>query len=538
MLETRTVKFRVLASVIVLALVVIGCVQATPQPPAATEPPDVTPTKAAEPTSTPVPEEPEIPQEIVVALSADPDTMDPAATVANTTFILASHVFDTLVDLDYETREIVPRLAESWQVGADGSWEFRLRKGVKFHNGDDFTAEDVKFTLDRIIDPESTSPFKFYVTGFQSVEVIDDYTVKIVTDKPSPLVPLNMVKVHIVPARYVQQQGDEAFAQNPVGTGPFKFVEWVRDDHISLEANPDYWDGAPKLQKATFRPIPEPSTRVAALLTGEADLIADLLLTDVESVNANPEVSVAESPSLRLVYIILDSAHHESPVFNKLVRQAVNYAIDKQAIVDSIMQGYATVLQGQLLSPEYFGFNPELGPYPYDPQKASELLAQAGYPDGFTAKLITPDGRYPMDKEVSQVVAAQLAEIGIDITVQVVESTGWVKLLLDKECSPMGFVGMAVQPDADVMLSIQRTGNISSYYSNPEFDALLEQARTTFDKEERLSLYKETTEIHWDDPPGIFMYQQHDLYGVRNDVAGWEPRPDQLILLRDVYRLP
>ncbi|MBI4277932.1 MAG: ABC transporter substrate-binding protein, partial [Armatimonadetes bacterium] len=220
---------------------------------------------------------------------------------------------------------------------------------------------------------------------------------------------------------------------------------------------------------------------------------------------------------------------------NKLVRQAMNYAVDKDAIIRSILQGYGRKLEGQLLSPEYFGYNPALKAYPYDAEKAKQLLAQAGYPNGFSITMHSPAGRYPLDKEVTQAIAGYLERVGIRAQVRVIEWTTYLRMLFSKDLSPAGFIGMAVQPEGAIMLSIQQTGNISSYNANREFDQVLLEASKTFDPERRKRLYVRATQILYDDPPGIFLYQQFDIYGAGKKVVGWKPRPDQLIDLAGVY---
>ncbi|MCA1647820.1 MAG: ABC transporter substrate-binding protein [Chloroflexi bacterium] len=354
---------------------------------------------------------------------------------------------------------------------------------------------------------------------------------RVTTDAPDPIMLFNLSKIYIISPKALKDMGAADFAKKPVGTGPYKVVEWVKDDRITLEPNTSYWGGKPKFSKITFKPIPEASARAAALRTGAADIVTLLPIPEVGNVKSSPDLDVLTTPSLRLMYLILDAVN-EGPVKDARVRQALNYAVDKDAIVNSVLQGYGVKLQGQILSKEYVGFNPDLQPYPYDADKARQLLAQAGFSSGFSVTLFSPQGRYQNDKEVSEGVAGQLAKVGVQANIKVEEWAAYIKYLIAKTLTPVAFIGMSTFPDADPMLSIHIAGNPYSYYANPQFEEVLKKARSTTDEGQRTALYKQATQTLHDDPPGIFLYQQVDIYGANKRVQNWKPRPDERLLIQ------
>lgn len=471
-------------------------------------------------------------KQLTIGQGLDPETLDPHLSTVQASLNVSTLIAEPLVDRNYETNEIVPVLLTEWKEIDPVTWEFKVRPSVKFTNGEELTAQVVKANIERIKDPATKSPAAATYAGqIDKMDVVDPLTLRVTTKGPSPVMLLNLSKIYIISPRALAEMGAAEFAKKPVGTGPYSMVEWVKDDRVTLEANQAYWGGKPKLDKITFRPIPEPSARAAALRTGEADLVTLLPIPEVNNVKSSQDLEVSTTPSLRLMYLILD-ATKEGPVKDKQVRQALNYAVDKDAIIQQLLQGYGIQLQGQILSKEYTGFNPDLKSYPYDPEKAKQLLAAAGYPNGFEVTLYSPQGRYIMDKEISEAVAGQLAKVGVRANIKVEEWAAYIKDLIAKTLTPIAFIGMSTFPDADPMLGIQIAGNPYSYYANPEFDRIIKQARTTSNQQSRIALYKQATEILRDDPPGIFLHQQVDIYGVSKRVQGWKPRPDERLLIQ------
>lgn len=475
---------------------------------------------------------------ITIAQGTGPETLDAQLSTVQQTLNVSYHINEPLFLFNYETQETEPLLGLSVEMVNDAVWEVKLREGVSFTNGEPFDAEAVKFSIERIGRPELNSPATIYTRSIQSIEVVDTYTVRITTDGPSPIFPLYLTRIAMVPPGYIDENGDDHFAQNPVGTGPFKLVSWVRDDRVVLEANNEYWNGEPSLDEITFVAIPESSTRMAALTTGEADIVTQVAV-DQASLLERGGAQVLSIPSLRLMMVAfkLDNPDADLPVQDVRVRQALNYAVDKEALVENILSGYGEVLAGQPLSEEYFGFNPDVEAYPYDPERARELLAEAGYgPENpLQITLYGPQGRYIRDSEIVQAIGGQLSEVGIDAQVEIQEWGLFINSLLAKELSPMAFWGASTVPDADVWLgSMLGSGAAYSTYSNPEFDALISKAGQTLDTDERLELYHQAAQFAHDDAPFIFLYQQVDIYGLNSRVQNWQPSPDESIYLWDV----
>lgn len=463
-----------------------------------------------------------------------PESLDPHLTTVQATHNVSTQIFEPLVMLDYDTMEHTPILAESWTQPDPLTWDFKLREGVRFTNGEAFTAETVKYNFDRIARPDLNSPvWNAELKAVTGTEVLDEHTVRLTTDEPAPTLLLALNRLYIVPKDYTEEVGDQGLATNPVGTGPFMLDAFRRDDSVVLSANPDYWGGRPELDRVTFKGIAEASTRVAALRAGEADLITNLNIIDIPAIDADEDLEVVEVPSLRNIYVILDETRG-GPIGDPRVRLALNHAIDRDLIIDALLEGHARRLQGQWISDAYFGFNPDLEPYAYDPEKARELLAEAGYaPEDITVSFYSPVGRYMMDQEVSQAVAGMLQELGINVELQTVEWATFIGDLVEKKMTPLIFIGMSTTPDANYHLGLHRSGNAYSYYENPEFDAIMSEAAQLTDPAARQELYRRVTEIMREDPPGILLYQQHDIYGKNTRLQGWQARPDERIVLLD-----
>lgn len=465
-------------------------------------------------------------QKVTISQGNDAATLDPHLTLTQSDISVIDHVCDTLVRRDLDMK-IVPALAESWKAIDPLTHEFKLRRAVKFHNGEPFNAQVVKFNIERILDPKFVSRITTFIKFIDRVEVVDDHTVRIVTKEPSPILLNQLVTVSMIPPKYVREKGDQYVTRNPVGTGPYRFVEWVKDDHITFEAYNEHWRGKPYFDRVIFKPIPEDSTRVAALLTGEVDIISNVPPSEIKRLKEAKNVFPLINPSTRCMFIKFNT---EKPPFNnKWVRQAINYAVDKDAIIDSLFEGKAKKLNGQLLSPEYFGHNPELKPYPFDLKKARELLAKGGYPDGFEVEFDSSSGRYLLDREVSQAIAGQLLRVGIKAKVTYLEWGLFMKKYVrTHNLASMTIIGYAGHTlEADGMYTFLSTESPYSYYSNKEVDKLLIEGRTTLDENKRMQIYKKISEIIREDAAIAFLYQQVDIYGVNKKFDWWKPRADE-----------
>lgn len=468
-------------------------------------------------------------QQLVVAQGTEPETLDPHATSTTNALNVAFQITERLVTASGKGT-VQPLLAVAWTPSADGkTWRFQLRKNVRFTNGEPFDADAVKFSIDRLKkpDPGWGTSVAHHVSQVESVQVVDPFTVDITTREPFPLLPQSLANIGMVPPKYVQQVGNVQFGRRPIGTGPFVFEEWKVGQYIRLKRNEHYGGSRPALAEVEFRGIPDPQTRVSALLANDVQLATQLPVQDVARVKQAACCSVVGTPSLRNMHLLINTLK-PGPMQDVRVRQALNYAIDKRAIVDKVLGGFGTVLQGQMLTDVYFGFNPKLRAYPFDPAKAKALLAEAGYSKGLSLELATPRGRYMNDLEVVQLIAAYLEAVGIRVSVQQYEWAPFIGMLSPKKLPELSLFGWAVTPpDADVELGLNMSTHAYSYYRNPKFDELMLRARKLTNDAKRLEIYQQATELLREDASNVWLYQQHDLYGVSKRLQNWLPTPDE-----------
>src|SRR5262245_40545974 len=360
-------------------------------------------------------------KEIVIGLGAEPRTMLAVTIVDWTTNNMLEHIYDRLLDRDAKTLKPKPMLATGWKVINDTTWEFTLRQGVKFHNGEPFTAQSVKATIEYALDPVSKSHYAAaaYWKPIKEVQIVNDYTVRLVTDKPWPALidHASLTNSLMMPARALKEMGSQKLAEKPIGTGPFRFVEWKRDRPLVLERNPDYWAGPADASRVTFRFIPEFSERLAALLSGEIDIVKDVPPHALEAVERSGRAKIRSAVSSRINYLALVNLK-PGPMQDLRVRRAINHAVDVDELIAQVLKGRATRICGPL-SPANVDFA-KVDCYKYDPARARALFKEAGIDaKTLTLTLDTPSGRYPLDKDVSLAIAAQLQRLGIKTNVVV-----------------------------------------------------------------------------------------------------------------------
>ena len=483
---------------------------------------------------------------IVIGLASDALFMDPSQQDETITNTMGRYMYDGLLNNDALG---VPRaaLAESWTIGDDNlTWTFSLKKGVTFHDGSDFTAEDVAYTVEVC----RTSLLKNFTAAIDRVEVVDPYTVKIITKAPTAVLLESLAALRILPKAYRTKLGETAFNQAPVGTGPYVFVEWVKEDHIAMKANEQYWGGSPKIKKVTFRPISNAATRTAALLTGEVDIIEDVPVRDVDKLKNTEGLSVVDRPSERLIYLHVDSHRPQgpgiigldkNPLADLRVRKALSLAINRDSIVKMIMNGnaYATnqmVLKGRR------GYVEDMPAPKYDPEEAKKLLAEAGYPDGFKVYLDAPNGRYPNDGQVAQALASQLTKAGIQIELRLHPKTTFFDFVRPGDKSSLVMTGWSEPIDVGEMASVlfytrgknpAKGGSNRGHYANPGFDALVDEADGTADPGKRRVILEKAARMIVEDGGIVPLYFQQDLYG-KKDAVVFEPRADKSILAYDM----
>lgn len=495
-------------------------------------------------------------EDLTIGLATDITSVDPHFHNLGPNNALSYHIFDRLINQG-PNQELNPGLATSWEPIDDTTWEFKLREGVAFHNGEPFTAEDVRCTIERVPNvPNSPASFGIYTQQITEVEVVDDHTVRLHTAEPYPLMASDLSTVAVIDCAQ-KDAATEAFnsGEAAVGTGPYRFVEWVPGDRVVLEPNADYWGDAPRWERVTFKPITSGPARVSALLAGDVDVIAEVPTTDIERLRGNPDVNLSSGISNRVIYLHLDSDRDESPFVktkdgrpltpnplkDRRVREALSKAINREAIVDRIMTGEA-IPAGQLLPEGFFGTVPDLEPDPYDPEAARELLAEAGHPDGFALTLHTPNDRYTNDEQIAQAVAQMLTRIGVQTGVEAMPRSVYFPRGSNLEFSFLlvgwgAGSGEASSPLKSLLATYDKDKGMGAAnrgrYSNPEMDRLLEEALRTVDDAKREKLLQDATRIAMEDYGIIPLHFQVNTWGTRKGLT-YEPRTDEYTLAMSV----
>ncbi|GEM82786.1 MAG: glutathione ABC transporter substrate-binding protein [Meiothermus sp.] len=483
------------------------------------------------------------PDTIVIAQGVDVTVLDPNNQLETPTANVLSNIFDTLY-MRMPDGTARPWLATGVRAINPTTWEMTIRQGVKFHNGEELTAETVKWNFDRVIDPQKPLRISNSWANLASVQVINPTTLRFTTRNPFPVFVTRLTGFYILPQKYVTEGGNR-YLQEPVGTGPYKFVRWVRDQQFELEANPNYWGGAPKIRRVIFRPIPEASSRVAELVSGGVDIITNLVPEAVNAVRASGAAEVRSVPSIRNIFIMLNtSGKADSPLANPKVRLALNYAVDKRTIVKNVLGGFGQPT-GCSLNSYIFGYDARsCQPYEYNPARAKQLLAEAGYPNGFTMTMGSPNGRYLNDRQVAEALVGQLAQVGVRVELRVQEWSTYVGQILERRIpTDAVLLGWGNNEfDADNSLySLFYGGTVRggprqvafSYIRSVPLDNALLQAQRTTDPDQRKKLYLDALRVLRAEAPWIFLHQQEDLYGVAKRVD-WKPRPDERLFVADM----
>jgi peptide/nickel transport system substrate-binding protein len=429
-----------------------------------------------------------------------------------------------------------PALAESWEVSEDGTtYTFHLRQDVTFHNGEPFNADAVVFSWETYRQPEVTYANEWTIA--ESVEKVDDYTITVSTSEPNALLlPIIASSWAIIPVDWGGVTKEE-FAENPVGTGPFMLEEWVKSDHVTVVANPNYWnEGYPKLERVVFKFLPESATRVAAVQTGEIDIAPRLTSEDIAGLEGVEGVEVVRYPVNRSYYVAFNNITTGvgTPLEDPMVRQALTHAVDVDAIIEALFEGFATRSVG-FVGPTDLGFD-GAEPVAYDPELALQLLSDAGYPDGFEMDMACPDGAYSHINEVCEAIRGYFDEVGVTGELSIMESNAYWELEANKELPPIFVDAWSVTlseayPRLEGALA---EGQTYANWFNPELDALIKQVATTVDVDERAALYGEIQQMMRDDPPFIYLYYPEAFEGVTARVENYQPRSAEQYYLWDV----
>jgi peptide/nickel transport system substrate-binding protein len=493
-------------------------------------------------------------QELRIAMGADVTSADPHFVNLFPNNNIAWHVFDCLVRLDADSR-LIPGLAESWKTINPTTWEFKLRRGVKFHDGTDFTAEDVAFSIDRIAKiPNSPGPFTIYTKAIQRVEIIDPLTVRFHTGAPYPLLANDLSTVYIVSKKVASGASTADFDSGKamIGTGPFKFVSYKRGDRVELARWDGYGEAKPAWQKVTFRVIPSDPTRVAALLAGDVDAIENIPTPDLQKIKANPAFQSSEKVSHRIIFFHVDQLRDRSPfVFDKKtnqpldknplkdlrVRQAISKAIDRNAIRERVMEGLSLPTANLVPNP-MFGHNPNLLPEKFDPEGARKLLAQAGYPNGFAMTIHGPNNRYVNDDQILQAVAGMLTRIGIQAKVEAMPMNVYLGRASKLEFSfaMLGWgasTGESSSPLRSHLVSYVPEKGMGNFawgrYANQKVNDLVEEALKTVDDKRREKLLQDATAIAIGELGIIPIHHQISTWATRKGFT-YTPRTDEYTL--------
>jgi peptide/nickel transport system substrate-binding protein len=466
------------------------------------------------------------PEQLTIALSGDMPTLDPGKDTSPIGLNFRLNVFNALTEID-RNGEVVPQMAESWTVSEDlVEWTFKLREGIKFHDGSLMTADDVVFTTERVLADE-TSPVRSFLRLVKTVEAVDDNTVKFTLTQPYSMFDRQAKYLYVTSRAYFEKVGDAGFATTPIGTGPYRLTEWVKDDRMVLEAFPDYFGGEPEVKKGIFRPIPSDAARANALLAGEIDLVPSIAPSLMDMLGNNPEIKVEIAPGYRVTFLEMNP--DLAPFGNEKIRQAVDVAIDREAIAQRLMRGTGKAT-GSLIPPSNGGYDASFQPTQYDPELAKKLVQEAGY-DGTPIAMDYPNNNYPMANEVAQAIAGYLTEAGLKVQLNPMEFTAFFPAWVQNKMSPIYYFAYgSSQFHAENILAtvFESGGHIRRI--NPEIDTLIKAQRQELDAAKKQEMISKIFTIAAEERQFVPLYEMQQVYAVKADVD-YTPYPDEIVRL-------
>ncbi|HMB48900.1 MAG TPA: ABC transporter substrate-binding protein [Afifellaceae bacterium] len=492
------------------------------------------------------------PNVLVVGQIAEPKSLDPHAVTAVNDFRILMNIYDGLTRYKDGTLEVEPALAESWTVSDDGkTYTFKLRQGVSFHDGTAFNAEAVKFNFDRMLKEDhpfhDTGPFplSFFFSAVEEVTAVDEQTVEFKLNAPyAPFLSNLAYPTGLIVSPDAVKQNGKDFGRNPSGTGAYRFGEWEANAKVVVVRNDDYWDGAPALEAIVYRPITDANTRIAEMLSGSLDVMVEVPPDSLGQFRGNADYTVLEQAGPHVWFLILNVK--EGPFANKAVRQAANYAIDKKALVDNILQGTAEVAAGPTPPAFAWAYNDSLEPYPYDPEKAKALLQEGGYDGGELTFYVTEGGSGMLDPiAMGTAIQADLQAVGMKVKIETYEWNtflGKVNPGLEGKADMAEMAWMTNDPDTLPYLALRseawpdKGGFNSGYYANPKVDELLNEARQVTDQSERAKLYQEMQTIVQEDAPWVFVANWKQNAVTKAGVENFKLQPSFFLMLQDVAK--
>jgi len=473
--------------------------------------------------------------QLVAALDSDRETLDPHQATGTIDYMVLMHVFDHLIARNPETMKLVGGLAESWRSVDDLTWEFKLRKGVKFQNGEPMNAAAVKFSIDRVLDPAQKSYLRDRFKGITSVQVGDDLTVRLKTDKPNPVLLERLTNLAILPPAYVKDKGDAFIAKNPVGTGPYRFVEWSRGQRLVVEASPSYWGSQPAVKTLVFRPIPEVATAIAEMMAGSVDFIRLVPPDQIPAIEGSGKAYITTAPIIRVIFINFDVVGRAGagPTQNIKVREAISHAIDVDGIITHVLGGRGLKL-GTVVNPMKFGYDPSIKPVPYDPAKSKQLLAEAGVAPGTKLEFMTYSGSVIASRQVGDAVSGYLNKVGLQTNHQHIEDIGLSSNLERtgklKDIYLASWGSWSVF-DADMILYPRfHSSEAFAYVRDPKLDEWLDVGRNTVNAGKRMEAYRQVQKYVADNYLVFPMYAQTSVMAVSNKL-NYKAASDETIAL-------
>ncbi len=469
---------------------------------------------------------------VIYALQSDVQNWDPPNSVLRESIILGYNVFDHLAARDLKTGKVGPSLAVSWKNLDDTTWEVKLRKGVKFHDGSPFTARDVKATFDRVLNPENKLTARGNHAKIKSVEVVDDLTARFKTDGPYPVFVERLTAQVMESEKVIKEKGHEWMQDNPVGTGPYKLVRWQKKQEHLLVRNEDYWGAKPAYKYVRVRIIPEQATQIAELISGGVDIIKAVPPDQMDVINKSGVARTTTSPILRTAMIQLDQSGRAgaNPFQDRRVRLAANLAVDIDSIIKHVLNGLGDRV-ATTVNPMAFGFDPGLKPFKQDLAQAKKLLADAGFPNGFEVGFLRGQPVVePGVIQTSDAIVADLVKVGIRTKARMIGETGpFTNMVRDSKADPMfewswGYYSIF---DADaIFYDVMTCNQPYSYYCNKEFDDLVIQGRSTLDTKRRADIYAKAQKLIHDDAAYLFKWGLRGVWGVSNRVDYEAPRDE------------